>query len=93
MAQTMGQHYDLAAHAERIERRRIERAKADDSPGGKHVTEDELLEIQDVRMLRLEAESVAECMQFVQKVGKNGLRAPSVIRAVRDLYPNFDDAA
>jgi hypothetical protein len=93
MAQTMGQHYALAAHAERIERRTIERAKSPDSPCGRHVTEEELLDIQDVRMMRLEAEGVAECMQFVHKVEKNGLFAPSVIRAVRDLYPNFDDAA
>lgn len=93
MAQTMGQHVALAEEAAALERRAEERATAPDSPGGVHVTEEELIDIQQARAHRLRAGRVAMGVYLGNKIVKNGLDAPTVIREIRELFPNFDDAA
>ena len=93
MAQTMGQHVVLAEEAAALERRAKERATAPDSPGGVHVTEEELIDIQLVRAHRLRAERVAMGVYIGNKIVKNGLDAPTVIREIRELFPDLDPTA
>jgi hypothetical protein len=93
MAQTMGQHYDICEDAATLEKWEMEDATAPDSPGGVLITEREFLKIQRVRRLRMKAEKSLESVHLGQKIIKNGYDAPSVVREIRELFPNRDDVA
>lgn len=93
MPQVEGQFVQLANEAAAMERAAMERATAPESPGGRDITEAELIDIRSHRRHRLHCERVAEGVRVGITMIRTGLDSKSTRQNIRELFPDCDDAA